>query len=63
MLFAHHIAIDFFGYHLEPEGFVEHLIAFSATAIVAFLACYGGYTLFRKLVARLRHSEETIRRP
>lgn len=63
MLFAHHIAIEFFGCHLEPEGVIEHLIAFSATAIVAFLASYGGYTLFRKMMAKLRHSEETIRRP
>ena len=63
MLFAHHIAIEFFGYHLEPQGIIGHFIAFSATGIVAFLASYGAYSLVRKFVGRTRPSKELIRRP
>ena len=57
MLFAHHIEVTFFGYHLEPEGVIEHMIAFSATGVVLLLAVYGGYTLVRNLIARWRRAE------
>ena len=62
MLFAHHIEITFFGHHFEPEGIVEHMLAFGATAVVLFLACYGGYSLVRKMIERRSHSDDVIPR-
>jgi len=48
MMFAHHIELTIFGQHFEPEGVVEHVTLFTATAVVLFLAAYGAYTLVRR---------------
>lgn len=63
MLFAHHIGITIFGREFEPEGIVEHVIAFSASALILFLASYGAYTLIGKLLRRGREENRLTPRP
>ena len=62
MLLAHHIEVTIFGRHFEPEGIVEHVLAFSASAVVLFLAFYGGYTLVCKVTARWSKSDDVVPR-
>ncbi len=62
MLFAHHVEITFFGHHFEPEGIAQHMLAFGVTAVILFLAVYGGYTLVRKATARWTRSDDVVPR-
>jgi hypothetical protein len=53
MLFAHHVALELFGYEFSPQGPFQHICAFTVVGLVLTLAVYGGWTLVRQLMGRL----------
>jgi hypothetical protein len=53
-LFAHHVAVEFFGREYSPQTPLEHVLAFGLTGIVLALTAYGAYACFRDVRRWLR---------
>jgi hypothetical protein len=53
-IFAHHVAVEILGREFSPHTPLEHICTFGGIALIAALACYGGFAVCRDLAERMR---------